>query len=432
LALGHLWWRSRRQQGYLHDLPGRLGFQGGQPGPDAPALLWIHAVSVGESRAALPLVRALADAHPAAHLLITSTTPTGRDTVRELYGPMLGTRLHQAWLPWDLSGASARFLRHWRPQMGLLMETELWPNLMHEAHRQGVPIALVNARLSERSLARGLRFARLMQPAAQQLSCVLAQSEADSLRMARLGRPADAVTGNLKFDNAPEASQVALGRRWRERIGRPVVLLASSREGEERDILEAWRQQFGPARPAVAPLLVIVPRHPQRFDDVAGLIQTAGWVLARRIALDEVHTDFGVVDVLLGDSMGEMTAWYALADLTLMGGSLGPYGSQNLIEPCAVGCPVVLGPSTFNFADAAAEAIRVGAACQVAAPAAVAEALALMAAPARRQAMQQAALRFAQEHRGATEKTLETLGPALSAALEASRSDRPAAQSPAP
>lgn len=368
----------------------------------------------------MPLVQALVAAHPGAHLLITSTTPTGRDTVRDLYGAMLGPRLHQAWLPWDLPGACTRFLKHWRPQLGLLMETELWPNLMHEARGQQVPMVLVNARLSERSLARGLRFASLITPAARQLASVLAQSEEDANRMARLGRPADAVTGNLKFDNTPVAAHLELGRRWRERIGRPVVLLASSREGEERQVLEAWWQQIVEPRREGAPLLVIVPRHPQRFEEVARLIQSRGGLLARRIALDEVHADFAVVDVLLGDSMGEMSAWYALADLTLMGGSLGPYGSQNLIEPCAAGCPVVLGPSTFNFSDAATEAVRAGAACQVEAHAVVTEALRLMADPAQRQAMQQAALRFASAHRGATQRTLDALAPWLSAALAAS------------
>ncbi len=424
LAFAYLLWRARRQRAYLRDWPGRLGFgRAGRP-PDVP-LLWIHAVSVGESRAALPLVRALTAAHPEAHLLITTMTPTGRDTVQALYGPMLGERLHQAWLPWDLPGAQARFLRRWQPQFGLLMETELWPNLMHAAHRRKLPVALVNARLSERSLARGMRLASLIRPAARQLAIVLAQSEDDARRMARLGRPVDAVTGNLKFDHAPEAQQIALGRGWRERIARPVVLLASSREGEEQIVLDAWRQEAERRGQGALPLLVIVPRHPQRFDEVARRIQAQGWTLARRIALDEVHANFDAVDVLLGDSMGEMTAWYALADLTLMGGSIEPYGSQNLIEPCAVGCPVVLGPSTYNFAEAAAQAIHVGAARQVEAGQAVAEALRLMADPVARAAMRQAGSGFAESHRGAAGRTLQALRPALSAAIEAFRTDPP-------
>jgi 3-deoxy-D-manno-octulosonic-acid transferase len=369
-------------------------------------VLWIHAVSVGESRAAQSLIRALSEAYPDAQFLITSTTPTGRDTARELYASTLGRRLHQAWLPWDLPGAQDRFLARWQPVLGVLMETELWPNLMHAAARRGVPIALVNARLSERSLRRGLRFQSLIRPAAQELAQVLAQTADDAQRMAQLGRPADAVTGNLKFDNAPRPDRVALGLRWRERIARPVVLLASSREGEERAVLQDWPKD-GEGRP----LLVIVPRHPQRFDAVAQAIQQDGWLLARRSALDEVHADFNVIDVLLGDSMGEMDAWYALADVTLMGGSLGPYGSQNLIEPCAVGCPVILGPSTFNFAEAAQGAVAAGAARQVQGAGVVSEALHLLSDPPARQAMQQAALGFAQAHRGATDRTVQALRP---------------------
>lgn len=370
-------------------------------------MIWIHAVSVGESRAAQPLVRALLQAHPEAHFLMTGMTPTGRQTALELYQPLLGERLHQAWLPWDLPGAQQRFLQHWQPDVGLLMETELWPNLMAAAARLEVPVALINARLSERSLRRGLRYRTLMAPAARRLACVLAQTEADAARMAQLGRAADAVTGNLKFDNAPAADRMAQGRRWREHVGRPVVLLASSREGEEALVLKHW------PRSSEAPLLVIVPRHPQRFEDVARLIQQDERVLARRTALDEVHADFGVIDVLLGDSMGEMDAWYALADVVLMGGSLEPHGSQNLIEACAVACPVVLGPHTWNFAEAAQSAIALGAARSVASAAAVDEALRLMGDAPAREAMQQAALAFAHAHQGATERTVAALGPLL-------------------
>lgn len=372
--------------------------------PAGGPLIWIHAVSVGESRAALPLVRALAQVHPQAHVLMTAMTPTGRETARELYAPLLGERLHQAWLPWDLPGAQRRFLAHWKPAFGVLMETELWPNLMKAAEEARVPMALINARLSERSLRKGLRFRALMAPAAQRLSLVLAQTRDDAQRMAQLGRMAEAITGNLKFDNAPDAQRMALGRRWRERIGRPVVLLASSREGEEAALLAHWPRQ-------TPVLLVIVPRHPQRFDEVARLIQQDGRVLSRRLALDEVHADFGVVDVLLGDSMGEMDAWYALADVVIMGGSLGPYGSQNLIEPCAVGCPVLLGPHTWNFAEAAQGAIHSGAARAVSQESAASQALTLIADTPSRNRMQQAALAFAQDHRGALQRSLEALRP---------------------
>ena len=403
MALAYLGWRARRQPEYLHHVRERLGWAHSARPVDRP-LIWIHAVSVGESRAAFPLVRALVQAHPNVHILITAMTPTGRDTARALYRPLLGGRLHQAWLPWDLPGAQRRFLAHWRPAFGLLMETELWPNLMRAAQQANVPMALINARLSERSLRKGLRFKGLMAQAAQGLSLVLAQSDDDARRMAHLGRSADAITGNLKFDNAPDHDRIALGRRWREQIGRPVVLLASSREGEETALLAHWPR-------ATEILLVIVPRHPQRFEEVARLVQQDGRVLSRRLALDEVHADFAVVDVLLGDSMGEMDAWYALADVVIMGGSLGPYGSQNLIEPCAVGCPVLLGPHTWNFADAAQGALESGAARSVSQNSAASQAIALMADGPSRVRMQQAALEFAAHHRGALERTLHALQP---------------------
>lgn len=401
--MAYLAWRARRQPEYLQRVGERLGWAH----PARPAgcpLIWIHAVSVGESRAAMPLVRALAQAYPSAHVLMTAMTPTGRETARELYAPLLGERLHQAWLPWDLPGAQRRFLAHWKPAFGMLMETELWPNLMQAAQHVQVPVALINARLSERSLRKGLRFKGLMVPAAQRLSRVLAQTPDDARRMAQLGRTADAITGNLKFDNAPDPQRMARGQRWREQIGRPVVLLASSREGEEAALLAHWPRQ-------TEVLLVIVPRHPQRFDEVARLVQRDGRVLSRRMALDEVHADFGVVDVLLGDSMGEMDAWYALADVVIMGGSLGPYGSQNLIEPCAVGCPVLLGPNTWNFAEAAQGALEAGAARSVTVDSAASQALALMADAQGRHRMRDAALAFAAHHRGALERTLDALRP---------------------
>lgn len=406
LVLAYLTLRALRQPEYLRHWGERFGRHAGRT-DDAP-LAWIHAVSVGETRAAQPLVRALREAHPGLRILLTNMTPTGRATARELFGDAV----LQAYLPYDLPGAQRRFLRAWRPSVGLLMETEVWPNLMAEAERGGVPVALVNARLSERSLARGLRQRSLVVPAARRLARVLAQSPADAARIARLGRAADAVTGNLKFDNAPDAGLLARGRGWRRRLGRPVLLAASTRDGEERLLWEAWRAR---ARPAPdGPLLAIVPRHPQRFEPVVQAARAAGWQLARRAALDDPAFDAAAVDLLIGDSMGEMDAWYGLADCAVMGGSLQPFGSQNLIEACAAGCPVLVGPSTFNFAEAAAQAVAVGAARAVPdADAAVVAALALLQDPAARQAMAAAGLGFTAAHRGATTRTLAALAPLL-------------------
>jgi len=408
LVLAYLLWRARRQPAYRAHWGERFGWFA--PRTDDAPLIWIHAVSVGETRAAQPLVRALALAHPDARILLTCMTPTGRETARELYATALGTRFAQAYLPYDGFGGPRRFLRTWRPAFGVLMETELWPNLMAAAEDADVPVALVSARLSERSLARGLRQRALVEPAARRLSVVLAQSAADAGRIARLGRAVDAVTGNLKFDNAPNAGLLTLGRGWRERIGRPVIVAASTRDGEESLLHEAWRR-LAPTAPG-RPLLAIVPRHPQRFDEVARVLRAEGAVLARRAALDDPATDWGGVDVLLGDSMGEMDAWYALAECAVIGGSLKPFGSQNLIEACAVGCPVIVGPSTFNFAEAAEQAIEAGAAVRVAdAQGAISAALRLLADAPAAAAMGGAGEAFAAAHRGATQRTLDALTP---------------------
>ncbi len=433
LAVAYLLWRSRRQPEYRSHWAERFGWHPRRV--DAAPLIWIHAVSVGETRAAQPLVSALAAAYPDARLLVTAMTPTGRETARELYAKPLGARFAQAYLPYDYAGAPRRFLRAWRPSIGLVMETELWPNLMAAAERERVPVALVNARLSARSLARGERTRALVGPAARRLAAVLAQTRGDADRIARLGREADVVTGNLKFDNAPKDALLALGGGWRARIGRPVLLAASTRDGEEALLWEAWRRcaagapratdaatgQGAPRRDVSSPtrpLLAIVPRHPQRFEEVARDAAAAGFAIARRAALDDPAFDWTRVDLLVGDSMGEMDAWYALAGCAVIGGSLKPFGSQNLIEACAVGCPVVVGPSTFNFAEAAEQAIEAGAARRVAdADAAVAEGLRLLADPGEASAMGEAGARFAATHRGATRRTLDALAPLLASCV---------------
>jgi 3-deoxy-D-manno-octulosonic-acid transferase len=291
---------------------------------------------------------------------------------------------------------------------------------MAAAHEVDVPVALVSARLSQKSLERGLRQRALIVPAAQRLTCVLAQSEGDAARIAQLGRPVDAITGNLKFDNAPDEALLERGRGWRARVGRPVVLAASTREGEEALLLQSWQglkaylapPAGGNRNPALAPppLLVIVPRHPQRFDTVVRDAEATGLRVARRAVLDDPAFDARSIDILIGDSMGEMDAWYTLADVAIMGGSMLSFGSQNLIEPCAAGCPVVLGPSTFNFAEAAQQALAAGAVRQVSdAAQAVTAALQLLGDNAARVAMAQAGQAFTSNHRGATQRTLEAL-----------------------
>ncbi len=387
-----LLWRSRRQPEYLDRVGERWGFY---PRRVQGPLLWVHAVSVGETRAAQPLVEALLREYPDHRLLLTAMTPTGRAAAGELYGE----RVIQAYLPYDYPGAAARFLRHFRPRLGLLMETEIWPNLLAAARRQGLPVGLVNARLSERS-ARGYgRLAALTRPAFASLAGVAAQTPADAERLCALGAPGVEVCGNLKFDVRPDPERLALGQSWRAAIGRrPVWLAASTREGEETLVLEAFRQL-----PPTA-LLILVPRHPQRFDAVADLVEKA-------LGIPAIRRSQGLPDpttrVWLGDSMGEMAAYYAAADVAFVGGSLLPLGGQNLIEAAACGAPVLVGPHTFNFAQATEDAIAAGAARRVTDAADLGRQLAeLLAKSPLREAMVAAAGRFAAAHRGATSRSL--------------------------
>ena len=430
LAMAYLAWRARRQPEYRRHWRERWTWWRRDEAPTgaqgAARPVWIHAVSVGETRAALPLIEALLSRDPQLTILLTHMTPTGRATGEELFARRWPQRLRQQYLPYDHGWAIRRFLARWRPSLGLIMETELWPNVCAGAARAGVPLVLVNARLSERSLRKGLRWHALIGPALRSLAAVLAQTDADAARLRRLGRDDVAVLGNLKFDFAAPAQGLALGAGWRSALaGRPVVVLASSRDGEEAAVLAAWRQSQ-PAG-AQAPLLLIVPRHPQRFDEVAGLVRSAGFALRRRSGpwLDPSPAP-DEAPVLLGDSMGEMAAYYALADVAIIGGSLLPFGAQNLIEACAIGVPVVVGPHTFNFEQASAQAIEAGAACRVAdAATAVVRALALIGHAQERATMADAARRFAAAHRGATDRTVKALAPWLEESAQAMPVARP-------
>jgi 3-deoxy-D-manno-octulosonic-acid transferase len=412
LVLARLWWRGRAEPGYRAHVGERLGryAPGLRADPRRPTIV-VHAVSVGETRACAPLVEALLAARPACRILLTHMTPTGRATGSALFTAHIAAgRVVQAYLPYDTGFMVGRFLRWVAPAACLLMETEVWPNLIGSCAARGVPVALVNARLSERSLRRGRRLGALMTDAARAITLVLAQTEADAARIAQLGAPRVAVTGNVKFDVMPPPALVAAGARLRHRCGgRPVFLCASTREGEEALVLDAWVRAREDGDPT---LLVIVPRHPQRFDEVAALVRERGLTLARRsaLAIDEEGQAAIAADVLLGDSMGEMFAYYAACDCAWIGGSLLPLGGQNLIEACALGKPVLVGEHTFNFLQATEEAVTLGAAMRVAdADALVGEASRLLQDPARRARMGEQALAFAGRHRGATARTVELL-----------------------
>lgn len=393
--------------------------------------VWIHAVSLGETRAAAILVAALREQWPDMRLLLTHGTATGRAEGEKYLLP--GDV--QVWLPWDTAGAVGRFLRKFKPVMGVLMETEVWPNLVAGCRKHGVPLVLANARFSEKSLQKAQRVSALARPAYSGLTAVWAQTEEDAKRLRAIGANVCGVFGNLKFDVVPDADQLAQGRAWRATSTRPVILLASSREGEETLWLDVLKEKKAlaltgkaqaainseastPANPADVQWL-IVPRHPQRFDEVAALLTRAGFTVSRRsqwYAAPHAPADPARADVWLGDSLGEMALYYGLADVALLGGSFAPLGGQNLIEAAACGCPVVLGPHTFNFAQAAEAACSAGAAQRVADMAQGVRAACDWVSNTRRLALGHTqAAQFAHAHRGAAQRTTHALADVLAA-----------------
>jgi 3-deoxy-D-manno-octulosonic-acid transferase len=402
--------RGAAEPRYLQDVPERFGRYDGPP--DA-GFIWLHAVSLGETRAAAILIGQLRQRLPGMRLLLTNGTATGRAEGVTLLQP--GDV--QVWQPWDTPGAVKRFLAHFRPRIGVLLETEIWPNLTAACRQAGVPLVLANARLSEKSLRRALRLAWIAKPAYQSLAAVWAQTEIGAQRFRQLGAPVQAVFGNLKFDAMPDAAQIAQGKAWRAACGRPVILLASSREGEEVQFLQnlqsfrakALEKSANDAAKSIADEVqwLIVPRHPQRFDEVAALAAQQGFAVSRRSAWAAQPQ---TADIWLGDSLGEMALYYGLADVALLGGSFEPLGGQNLIEAAACGCPVVMGPSTFNFAQAARLAESAGAALRAdSMPAALQAALALARDARGRAAMAACGTEFASAHRGAAGKTADAV-----------------------
>jgi len=419
LAVTRLLWRSFRNRGYRQRWVERFGFV---PRLDRPAtamdggsadnagavhpLIWVHAVSVGEVRAAGPLVQALQRNYPGHRILVTTMTPTGSATVGELFGDSVA----HCYAPYDLPTAVWRFLNRTRPVLALVMETELWPNLFHQCGRRGIPLVLANVRMSEKSARGYRRFARLTRATLRHVSVVGAQSPTDAERMRELGAPRVEITGSIKFELDVPEGLVERARALRAGFGpRPVWIAASTRDGEEPLVLDAYgrlRQRFPDL------LLVLVPRHPERFDAVAKLCVQQGFGIERRSRrIDGAATD---TDILLGDTMGELLLLHAAADVAYIGGSLVPLGGQNLLEACAVGTPVVFGPHMFNFREISRLALERGAARQVADSAGLADAVAAwLSDPEARRHAGEAGRQLVADNRGALDRTLALLPPAL-------------------
>ncbi|WP_296926854.1 3-deoxy-D-manno-octulosonic acid transferase [Polaromonas sp.] len=402
--------RGQAEAGYLEAVDERFGVYS-QPAEVRPELVWVHAVSLGETRTAGILLAALRKRWPGLRVLLTHGTATGRAEGAGL----LREGDVQVWQPWDSEGAAARFFAHFKPRLGLLLETEVWPNTMACAQAQSVPVALVNARLSDKSLQQATRIAPLSRPAYARLSAVYAQSDNDAQRLRELGATVQGVFGNLKFDATPDEAQQAQGRAWRRALGQPVLMLASSREGEEDEFFKkivalALSSRAQPAINTIAGAhlqILVVPRHPQRFDEVEALAVKHGLSVARRSAWNGAPQS---ADVWLGDSLGEMALYYAISDVALLGGSFAPLGGQNLIEAAACGCPVIMGPHTFNFAEVSELAEAAGAARRVAdMDEAVRSARTMLSRPATQQAAADAGLGFATQHRGAATNTVQAL-----------------------
>lgn len=400
---------------YLQGVEERFGHYRSAPCSIGDGLVWVHAVSLGETRTAALLIAHLRQRLPGMRLLLTHGTATGLAEGATL----LQEGDIQTWQPWDTPGAVRRFLDHFQPRIGILMETEIWPNLAAACAQRRVPLVLANARMSEKSRRQAKRLAWLSGPAFGALTAVWAQTQADAQRLTQLGAQVQGVFGNLKFDATPDPVQLATGQAWRSRAAHPIVMFASSREGEEEALLRILKSFQPPALVNQAQYAIdsianqvqwlIVPRHPQRFDAVAALIEAHGFLVSRRSRWGggpPVGEEPEPGAIWLGDSLGEMALYYGLADVALLGGSFEPLGGQNLIEAAACACPVVMGPHTFNFAEAAELAESAGAAVRMPSLQQAAQAAQTLAkdAPARA-AMASAATKFSNAHRGAVERT---------------------------
>ena len=405
IVLLRLWVRGRQEPGYRQHIGERLGFY---PKVAAAKRIWVHAVSAGETRAAEPLIRALLTAYPDHQILLTHMTAIGRATGQSLFADVAG-KITQCFLPYDINWMIKRFLRHFSPKLCVLIETEVWPNLIAQCKQANLSVTLVNARLSEKSLKKAQNLSALMLPAARAINFVVAQSGPDAQRLKALGVANLCVTGNMKFDVTPPPQMSERGALLRRYFAdRPVFICASTRDGEEELILQAFIELQIPRA-----LLILTPRHPQRFDLVAAMLTEHKLSFVRRTSLDLDHETNILPDhtqVLLGDSMGEMYMYYAACDVAFVGGSLVPLGGHNLIEACAMGKPVLTGPHTFNFSEITDQAITANSALRVAdAQHLMKNAQTLLDDSVTRITMGENAYAFFLQHQGATDRTLQVL-----------------------
>ncbi|SDV06504.1 lipid IV(A) 3-deoxy-D-manno-octulosonic acid transferase [Pseudomonas mucidolens] len=404
LVAFRLWLRARKAPAYAERVGERFSY--GLPVMQ-PGGIWVHAVSVGESIAAAPMIRGLLERYPQLPITVTCMTPTGSERIQALFANQ--PRIQHCYLPYDLPCAAKRFLDRVQPKLAVIMETELWPNHIHHCAKRGIPVALANARLSARSAKGYARFARLTAPMLAQMSLLAVQTETEAERFRNLGaRPETVeVTGSIKFDLSVDPQLLeragALRQQW-QAGERPVWIAASTHEGEDEVVLAAHRQLLGSYPNA---LLILVPRHSERFNSVFELCRQQGFATVRRSRGEPVTAD---TSVLLGDTMGELLFLYALADSAFVGGSLVPTGGHNLLEPAALGKPVISGAHLFNFLDIAAMMRDAGALREVDDADGLAEAVRqLFELPQDAQRMAQAALKVMQANQGALKRLLDGL-----------------------
>jgi 3-deoxy-D-manno-octulosonic-acid transferase len=405
-AIGNLIWRALRYSEYWRRWPERFGFVARSSGR---RMLWVHAVSIGEVRSAAPLVDALVERYPQHRIVVTTMTPTGSKQVRDLFGDSVS----HCYVPYDFPDAVRRFFDRVRPEAAVIAETEFWPNIFAECGRRGIPLLLVNGRVSQASLRGYLRVPSIARAMLANADLLCAQTRVDAQRLRNLGAAEHLihVTGNLKFDVELPARLLDEARALRDHWGRkrPVWIAASTHAGEERKVLEA-HAELRRRHPTL--LLVLVPRHPERFKSVAALCRRRGFAVALRSRTPEALPPG--TDVLVGDTMGELQRLYAAADVAFIGGSLVPHGGQNLLEACAVRVPVAFGPHMFHFEEIAAMAIERGAARQIHDVQGLVEAVALyFEQPDLRRAAGSAAHTLVTDNRGALDRTLALVEDAL-------------------